>query len=198
MIVAAKCNITKYALDKLHQIQWGFKPKDKIGDDIILENYLEYLDCSTVKPYICHPDNCVNETIILVCEVLVEGITYSIAEDNKTVTFSVNSDAITGATEPLTYEWTFDDDDFILASPLDQSLLVLTLQDSKQFEVLVSTVSVKITDVNGCTYTKVCYFVATVMQCGDYTPCPNPSNLQIINKYVQCAGPQSLVVTKKV
>lgn len=95
-----------------------------------------------------------------------------------------------------TYSWTWDEEVFDLAGPLGESTLFVTVKDGKDLDAIVSPISVTVTDENGCSTTKTCYYTPTGMQCGEYIPCPNAANLIIINKFVRCTGASQLKVSK--
>ena len=97
-----------------------------------------------------------------------------------------------------TYDWTWDSSVFDLSGPLDEPQLLLTVKDGKELDAIISPVTVTVTDENGCRTTKTCYYTPDGMECDDYIPCSNPSNLVLINKFVRCTGASFLTVSKKV
>lgn len=187
MTVAAKCNITGLVLELVGELYYGFKCKD--NSYAIIENYLESLQCEDVVPEVCHPADCTNDPIIFNCQIGVAGIAVSI--NGNTVTFT---STIVGGTAPFTYEWSFETDDFT-SGAINQSSLVLTLKPNKSLEDLVSEVSVTVTDANGCTTTKSCWLVDAAMKCNEsFVPCPNPSQLTLLNATTYCVAPSNLIV----
>lgn len=182
MIVAVKinkCNITSLAIEQLNKLYWGYVCK--YNSSIEYENYIQYLNCPTVKPNICHPDNCSNPTIINVCNLALTSISYIAAD--TVLTFYIDPINLSGATPPISYLWTYDINDFDLISLNNTGdIIVLKLKADKILSEVVSFVEVHIIDVNGCSIDKLCALVEGEVICTDgYVPCPNVNNLTVSN-----------------
>jgi hypothetical protein len=192
MIVDAnKCQITKHVIDILNSLHWGVNCRN--NNNAIYDNYIGYLDCSTVLQSRCYPDTCLNETTNLVCTMSITGIDYTIGVDGITATFNINN--LSGYEEPLTYLWEFDNEVFTTTSSINGNTLVLTIKDDKTFDTIVSPITLTITDNNGCKVVKTCYVTPEGMVCTEeYSPCSNPKNLIIMNTFVNCQHPTGLVV----
>ena len=192
MIVAAKCNITLSILGKLNELHWGVR---KTGlDNIILENYIEFLGFSKME--ICHPRDCNNDTIVFTCNLNINKISKAVNEN--VIVFFIEDNDIIGGKVPYTYRWTYEIDDFDNSGQIDIDKATLTVKMGKKLELLVTKVSVKITDSNNCTYNKICYLTPIGLQCAEnFVPCSNVTNLQIINKE-RCVGVSGLVINKKI
>ncbi len=192
MTVDAKCNITSFALKKLSELYWGTKYKNV--DDSIIENYAESLGCGVIN--ICNPSDCVNETEILNCSLSITKISKTVEEN--TVTFYIEDEDLVGGTSPFQYEWEFEEDDFDNSGEIDVSQAILTIKVGKRLDLLVSLISVTITDINGCIAIKNCYITPSGMQCAnDYVACPNNTALAITNKFIRCFSSVGLIVSKK-
>ena len=89
-VAVNKCNITKQVKGYLDALYWGAKNGSKI--DAILENYIGYLNCATVKPEPCYKDDCKEFFLRYVCDLEITDIT-SVVKEN-TVTFTVNLEDI--------------------------------------------------------------------------------------------------------
>lgn len=192
MTVVAKCNITSLALSKLNELYWATKYKNL--DDKILENYAESLGCSDME--ICNPSDCVNETEIFNCSLSINKISYTI--DENTVTFYIADGDLVGNSPPFEYMWSYDIDDFDNSGVIDIEKAVLTVKLGKELDLLVTPISIQITDKYGCKATKNCYLTPDGMQCADnYVACPNVSGLVVTNKTMNCVGVSGLIVSKK-
>jgi hypothetical protein len=187
-----KCNITKFTNIELNKINFG--SKYNLSSKEILENYIQFLNCPTVNINICYPDNCNNSTIDFTCTIAISAISQII--DNRTITFFLDLGSLTNYVNPLQYLWTYDNTVFDITGGLNQSTLVLTLKSGKIFDNLVSQVTLKVTDANGCSITKSCFLVSEAMQCSTYILCSNPRNLNIVNRMVYCVSPSGLIVNK--
>lgn len=177
MIVGVnKCNITALAVEQLNSLYYGFQCKDK--SVVILENYLDYLNCPTVDHTTCFPDNCSNPVITNMCNIVLSSISYTVV--GRTLTFYIDPANLTGATLPLTYLWSYNTQDFTITGNNTSSTLVLTLKTGKVLSSLVTMVTVGIQDANQCTASKQCYLVQGTMHCDSgYVQCPNGSNLVV-------------------
>lgn len=171
----------------------------KSSANIILRGYIRYVNCPSMylNSSDCYStEPCEETTIDLVCNMAVTGMDFTVHDDEVTATFDVTD--LTGYTDPLTYLWTFDTSVFVATSPINQSTITLKLQAGKSFDYVVTPLTLTITDANRCTVTKTCYLVAGTMNCTTgYIPCPNPRELVVTNKFVQCSGPSGLIVKKK-
>lgn len=200
MTVAAKCNITEFALQELNQLYYGFSCKT--GKSAIIENYLEYLNCSNIKLIICNQAkvcakdkpsvfNC-NFNLISISATLNPVAGTDIIFDVKLVNYA-------GGTLPFSYSWDFDEDDFDLVGGTDAMSpeIKLALKPDKVIELLVSQITVEITDANGCTDSKSCWLIPDgEMRCGaSYQSCNNPVGLTAVYNYVACEKPKTLVLT---
>lgn len=194
MTVAAKCNITSSALSKINELYWATKYKGL--DDIILENYIEYLNCPTIDLNICHPDGCVNITEDFTCSLNIAKISSTISEN--TVTFFIADGDLAGNSPPYTYNWTYQIDDFDNSGGIDTQEAVLTVKVGKQLILLVTPIAVQVVDKYGCIANKACFLTPSGMQCAsDYKACSNITGLVVNNKTVRCVGVSGLIVSKK-
>lgn len=195
MTVVAKCNITLSAIKKLSNLYWGLE-EDKEVELKVLENYAEYLACPDIDLTICHGDNCSNPTIVMNCVLKVASIQSSIID--TTVRFFVNPTDVTGGKTPYTYEWDYDIDDFINISSPNSPEVTLTPKIGKKLSLIVSIISLRVTDANGCETIKHCYFTPQGMKCASgYIACDTVGELVIINKNISCAGVSGLIVSNK-
>jgi len=191
--VGAKCNITKSVLGDVYKVRWGLKlPSNLIS---ILENYVKFLNCPTVTPAICNQEDCTNIIEVFNCEFNVIGMTFFI-EDGQPF-FKINVGNYIGGTEPFTYQWFFDTDNFEAVGEINTDTLVLTVKPNKELTTLVTPITVIITDVNGCEDTKICYMTPDGLKCNtNYQPCSNPSGLIISNTFIACPVPSGLIISK--
>lgn len=196
--MAVKCNITTLALEELGVLLWGFECKNNTG--AIIENYLEYLNCPDVKYSVCHEDiACTpSQPVDFHCRIAVVNISY--LPDTTTapedVIFSLGITDTIGATQPLSYHWYYDASDFdLISADVLQPTIRLKLKAGKVLALVVSSVSVGITDASGCFVLKQCWFTGTGMRCSvNYAPCRNPQNLSVAYSYVPCPKPKTLTV----
>lgn len=194
MIVAVKCNITSLALKKLNELYWGNKYKGV--DNLIIENYIYSLSCSGLEMCYTEEDDCSNPTIVLNCNLNIALISNTI--NQNVITFYIKDTDFTGGLAPFTYQWTYEQSDFDNSGDINVSESVLSVKLGKRLELLVTSISVKVVDANGCIYNKTCYLALSQMQCADdYIPCPNISSLSVINKITNCVMPIGLIVNKK-
>ena len=194
--MAAKCNITKLALDSLLQLQYSVRcSKSNVKN--LLENYIEYLNCSDVNLNVCEPAVCVNEVVTFSCKLKV--VAFDFVSEDQMLLFSIPSGGIIGAIGDLQYEWGYDALSFNLVGAMNSNQLILTLKEGKLLSNVVAPVKVTVTDSNGCVSEKQCYVAGGTTKCNvNYTPCSTPMALTLSNKIVNCAKPIGLVVTKKV
>lgn len=192
-MVVNKCNITKYALNRVAQLQFGINCENVT--DAIIENYLVYLGCGGS---ICYPDDCSNPVIYFKCRFRVLGITRTIPSDNNVydIQFSATGANLFKGEEPYTYEWSFDADDFEVVGSATGSSINLKLKEGKQLNLLVTSIGVTVEDGNSCQDSKTCWLVNSAMQCADnYVPCANPQILEVTPRYIICPEPETLEVT---
>lgn len=191
-----KCNIASLILDRIQSVNWGVSCIDS-NTTGILENYIEHLACKT-KKFNMVTDNvdCQGEIVVFNCEYNILRIGFTV--ENIESVFKVNVGDYIGGTPPFTYVWAFEEDDFdLLSEDLESEELILKIKEGKTFDSLVSQITVTITDANFCSSTKTCVITPQGMQCGNsYELCPNVSNLQVVNKIIQCSGPFALTVER--
>lgn len=191
-----KCNIAKSVLERLSSLTWGLDCKDVTCS--ILENYVEYLDCDNVKQNICiDPDNCVNDPIYFSCRFNIISISSEIPVDTTEydISFSLNGTNYAGGTQPFTYNWTYDTNDFDPVGDVDSDTIKLKLKPGKVLSLIVSNISVSVIDANECSDSKNCVIDAQIMHCNQfYEACYNPQSLTVHNLYVACTKPKNLVV----
>lgn len=182
--MAAKCNIIGLVVQQLNAVNYGIKCSDV--SCAIIENYIEYLNCPDVSNEICNPDDdCTNPIIDFNCNLSLFSIEYAAVEDEDwDVIFSVTSDDYVGATPPLVYLWTFDTDDWDVVGTATTSELKLTLKPGKVLSLLVTPITLQITDSNECTDTKICYLNGGNMACFEsFVSCNNAQDLQVVGIY---------------
>jgi hypothetical protein len=192
--VAAKCNIASLVLEKVNAGKWGFDCKEsQLG---ILQNYIQYLACDTVSVGECAPQDCKWEATIFNCNFNILKTSLSVSEDNLTFSFQLGD--IVGGRQPFTYLWLYDTEDFTVQGPTTQATLLLKLKPGKDLDLLVSRITMKITDADNCYDEKIVWLVNGELINWNYTACPNPNQLVIANKITYCPPASGLIVTKKV
>lgn len=193
MIVAVKCDILTWALDKLGQSRWGIKCDDSSCD--IANQYINSLNCEDIIAF--RPQgvtDCNNLTVIYNCNFNVLKSTMGVDQNIVTLTFQTGD--IVGGVAPFTYEWEFNETHFIASSPINESTLVLTLRPGKQFNTLESKIVMKITDAEGCHDERICYIRNGILLCyHNYISCANPQNLSLTNMVVTCGAPSGLLLS---
>lgn len=190
-----KCNITSYVLPKIEALHLLLKCEDY--DDQILENYIQYLSCSTYTHVTCSPDNCSNPVIVFVCTMALTKISEQVNNTNN-VTFYIANGDLSNFQAPLTYSWSFDTRFFTPQGAINASTLTLVVNSNKDLDVLVFSIGLTITDANGCFVNKTCWFTPSGENCSDsYSPCVNANNLTLLNKVTNCVAPSGLIVGKK-
>ena len=190
--MAAKCNITSSVLKKLNKLYWGFS--SEYIEDKILENYIEYLACPTIKLVICNNDDCTNPTTIIDCAIQVTGMIFVVDNDNNTITFSIPEESIVGSTPPITYTWQFDSTKLESVNGVNNPTLILTPKGDRTIDTLSISIILTIVDAIGCKYTKTCYLANSGISCGNFVLCVNPKNLVVTNQSVNCVSPKHLVI----
>jgi hypothetical protein len=196
--VAAKCNITKLALEKIATTLWGFSC-NKETDLSIVENYIEYLACPKVKLKICHEgEPCTDDGINIVnCNINIVGMSFTIIQDNG-ISFILDVGDVIGAKLPYIYQWTFDTNVFDLATGTNATSISLfvKLKQGLDMNSIVTPITVHIIDANGCTDTKTCYKVPDGLACSiNFVPCKTPHNLVIGIVHTTCKAPHKLDVS---
>lgn len=195
MTVGAKCGITSLALKKITELHWGTKLN---VDDKIIQNYIESLGCKIDSDcYKGDDDICDNPTIVFLCKLKVDAISNII--DENTITFYIKDEDLTAGVPPYTYHWSFEQDDFDISGAVDVDQAVLTVKVGKDINLLVSSISVLVTDSQNCKAIKNCYLTpGGIMKCADdFVPCSNSSGLRVVSKTTYCVKPLGLTVTKK-
>lgn len=189
--MAVKCNIVGLVLNKLYNLQYELECKDYSND--IIENYIEYLDCDIPGFVPCNiATDCRDNVTISECRLTVNKIVI-ISRVLNTIVYGVD---LVGGVAPFTYQWIFDTTDFNNSGTVDTNQATLTVKGGKNLALIVSPISVTVTDSEGCKYTKNCTLIPEGLRCNDnYVPCPNISNLQVASKFTYCARPENLVVT---
>ena len=202
--MAVKCNIASKALIRLANSQWGFS-KDKSTDISIVENYLEYLGCPSFSLKLCTEDySSICEQInksnvqIVNCNINLIGISFVPIEneENGDISFYLAVGDIYGAKQPITYKWTFDESDFEIIGSDEEPVINLKAVNGKDPALIVSAISLEITDANGCTDTKQCYYTPTGMKCNNsFAPCLGVSGLNVAYLFNECSKAKSLTVS---
>ncbi len=173
--MAAKCNITGFTLEQLNKLLWGFSCK--VHTDAILENYAEYLNCSTVNLPICNEADCTNEPVILWCEdFLIESIDELPLDDpgpSYDYRFGIT---ISGANNPYTCVWEYDPVIFELVVQ-DNCTIKLNVKAGIVIDDVITLIKVTVTDDKNCTGTKTCNLIGGSLSCVEYVICPNVSDL---------------------
>lgn len=192
--MAVKCDISSIVLQKLGQLYWG--TNTEYIDDTILQNYIEYLDCDTVELVECKPSTCTNETQHYICNIQIVKISSSYVQN--VVTFFVESTDIINGVKPYSYQWDFEEDDFDNSGPIDTTTAVLTVKASKDRELLVTKIILKITDAIGCEVIKSCYLTPQGMRCETgYKACLPATGLTVRNKITLCVAPRGLLAIRR-
>lgn len=197
----SKCNITSLVLNKIYNLRYGVISNDDVeNEDLILDNYADFLNCITSSRLSCNPDSCNNPTIEVICSLSIDKLSIddSNEDSSRIVLFYLDLGDIHNYKEPLEYQWSFDESVFTVLGRINSSSIFLLLKPGKSFDVIVTPVTLLVTDSNNCRYTITCYLTPDGLECGNYLGCPNPSNLRLINKFVRCTGISNLLVTKKV
>jgi hypothetical protein len=192
--VAAKCNIAKLALNKANKLLWGLSCS--ANNNAIVENYIEYLDCSIDQKICYQGDDCTNDPIILNCSLIVTGISFQIVgSETVDILFNLAVGNIYGAKNPLIYKWHYDTDVFDLVGNDSSFNVQLKLKPGKNINLITTAISVDITDANGCKDSKQCYYTPSGIQCADsFVPCLGVTGLESNFIYVECKKPKNLVV----
>lgn len=197
--MAAKCNITGLALDALSKLQWGFNCRDK--SCAIIENYIEYLACPNIDLIICNQENteCGNSiTTVFSCNFNLISISATLNptdDPESDVIFDLKLVDYVGGKLPFSYVWTYDTDDFDIIGENNLPQIKLKVKPDKQVELLVTQISVQITDADGCIDTKSCWLTPEGMECNiNYVACSSPVDLEVISIYNECSKPKSLEV----
>lgn len=188
MIVAAKCNITKYALEQVRELVYGFRCKKDTNQEAVIENYINHLDCESVNIETCLAEPCSNEATILDCEDSSITKITQLFPDEIPLTirdrfYTVLAEDVVNLVAPFTYQWEFDESIFELASgALTDSTIHLKILDDLDPELIIGAVTVTITDALGCSASKTCYETINGTECDiDYEPCPNAKELTVEN-----------------
>lgn len=203
MTVAAKCNITTLALDKMNSLKWGFSCV--VPNYLIAENYIEYLNCPDVKIDDCFTGNCNGEPIVIVhnCELVITQIRVKFPSPASEVllyeTFYVTPEIdIVNGTPPYTYEWSFPTNLFTRLTSSNPAELLLAVRQDISFDpdLMSYPITLTVTDSVGCAYTKTCYKTPTGMECGHrYEECSNVGILTVDTEYLVCSAPDTLTIT---
>lgn len=192
--MAAKCNISKFALEYLNKYLYGFTCQ--FNYDMILENYLEYLDCDTIRYNVCFPDDCSTPPVtVLTCDDFkINKITYNSEiggeEEPDDVTlhhyFSVEPGDYVGGNPPFQYTWTYDTNVYDIIGTVNDPILHLVRKDYIYAPVTITKIFVEIVDLLGCEANKACYIVGEdLLECAeDYVLCPNPASLEVVGESV--------------
>jgi len=187
--VGVRCNIVDLALARQKAFKWGFGNTHTID---ILENYKQYLNCDDAPPDPCFTEDCNQEAIIFNCNVNILKASLDTVEDVLTFTFEVGD--IVGGKAPFTYLWEYDTTHFFVQGPVNQEQLVLILKPGFDLDILVSELSLTITDADGCRDTKHMWIVNGELIYWNYVACPNPHSLVVTNKFTYCPAPSNLIV----
>lgn len=191
--MAVKCNIVYQALGKLYELQYGTSCSNK--DNLIVENYIENLDCSEIDFVACGPKDTATrctDAIVFKCSFRVTKITI-VTQEDITITYGLES---VGGKAPYTYDWQIDTSDFDISGPINHDSAIFTVKAGKDLALLVSPVSVTVTDADGCRSTKTCTLTPEGLKCSvNYVACPNTSNLQVTSNFTFCARPHGLVLS---
>lgn len=165
----------------------------------IVRNYIEYLACEDFSLKVCDDESdCKEDVTILNCNLNVVGISFNLVQDGSgDIVFFLGVGNIYGATTPLKYKWIFENDDFTLVGEDDDPTVKLKLKSSKVLTNLVTKIGIEVTDANGCTDTKYCWYTPTGMRCNNnFAPCVNPINLKVKSTNVTCVRTKNLSVNK--
>lgn len=189
MTVAAKCNITKLALEELNKLLYGVGCDSQENQNAIAENYAQYLDCPDVDIEICNDEDCNNDAIVLGCDDFVINSITMIPGDvddliRPSFLFSLLPTDYVGGSLPFIYTWSFDTSIWeLVEGTVNDATIHLIIKAGVDTDVAVGRVTVAITDLLGCQATKSCYWVLYNLICSaDFPPpCPNPSNLVVEN-----------------
>jgi hypothetical protein len=195
MIVAVKCNIASLALENSAKLLYGFSCKD--NSIAFIENYIESLACPDIILEECGSVVCENPVVVFNCVFNVNRIAMQVVEGNTVVlTATIGNGDYAGGTPPFTYQWNFDENDFEVTGPINQSQIALTPKDGKEIEDLISKITVTVTDSNGCQSVKSCWVEQGVGKCNDnYVGCTNPSDLVVTDAETYCAAPSNLIIS---
>jgi hypothetical protein len=190
------CNITSTILSKVDKLLWGVACP--VNNNFIIESYIDYLGCEDVSIIPCEKDSvpCVNDPVILNCNMNVTGISFTQINDGTSdIIFHIALGDIYGAKLPLSYLWTYDQNKFDLVGNVTDVAISLKLKPGKLLTSLTVPISVAITDADGCHDTKQCFYTPNGMKCNSsFVPCYSSSNFLVNYLYVNCARAKTLTV----
>lgn len=190
--MAVKCNIVNQVLSKLYELQYSASCSST--DNYIVENYIESLNCLGLDFVPCGPKEteCKSSTVVFKCNFVVTKIVI-ISKIGNTIIYGLET---VGGKGPYTYSWAIDTTDFVVAGAVNQDAATFTVKADKDLALLVSPVSVTVTDADGCTDTKTCTLIPEGLRCSvNFQPCPNTSSLSVFSKVTYCAAPHNLIIT---
>lgn len=189
--MAVKCNIVGQVLGKLYALQYGGDCRKESNS--IIENYIEYLNCSSVEVIPCQPQatDCSETIINFVCKIAITSL-HIVSKEADTIVYGVT---VSGGKAPYEYVWDFDDTDFTNGGPVNTNQSTLVVKAEKDLALLVSPISVTVTDADGCEATKSCVLNPTGLNCNSsVASCSNPTGLTVIDKITYCGVPSNLTV----
>lgn len=156
--MTANCNISKIALDLINKVRYGLSCSD-MAEKLLVQSYLHTLDCNPKQLYCLPESNCQSHTKTHNCNFYINSIDFIEEVDGETlkgVEFKLGN--FGEANLPISYEWSFDDTDFILApgSSLTSDKLILRIKNNNvDSEVMVGVTCI---DSEGCIATKTCEY----------------------------------------
>lgn len=202
--MVAKCNITLNTLQYLNKLLWGVDCDNSIK--AIIENYIEYLACDTINIVPCFAEDCTNNTIDVDCTSKSLYRIDNLKNPYPCIYLFVNDEDIVNGKPPYTYQWSYIVSDLIPRGEINKSFIVLCPVANKLRENLVTPITITIIDSEGCRFTKTCYLTPEYLnppnfgslECNNYIPCTNISNLSVQLKVTQqCSNNENLTVSKK-
>lgn len=195
--MTAKCNIIDSVLAKLESVKYGISFFEGTS---IIENYAEYLKCSTIDFKPCHLSDCAYDDangsvpIDHICSLSIGNIKQTEVEGQTSDQLALTIDDIY-LVEGHTYQWTFDED-FFTTESTDEPILLITKRPGIDLTTIVAVVSLEITDSEDCVVSKTCYYnYDRGINCLPYTICPNARILSVTMNAIACERNNSLVVT---
>jgi hypothetical protein len=185
MIVDVRCNITKYALQKLNSLRYGGVPPLS-ATLAIYENYIAFLNCYSTNYNYCYADPCISGPSTNNCLISIGALTTKITGDYYTIS-PINLTGIDNP--PLIYQWIYDLTKWEAIGSTTTPILTLRLKGDPK--TISTPIYLTITDVDGCTDTIECGLVAGNFICGAI--CSTISGLNIILQDA-CNGVTGLII----
>lgn len=198
--MAVKCNIAKQALDKYQLKQWGFAKDVKI-DRSILFNYLEYIKCEGVEIIPCEDDSdcakaVLTNKVVKRCNMNLISMSVDVLGEDNQLVFSLKVGNVINGTPPYVYQWIWDTDklELVEGESTDEEVKIKPIGDA-DVSLMMFPIILQVTDANGCSDEKTCYYTPSGMKCNNnYVPCYPLENLVVSMINIPCYPVNNLIV----